>query len=297
MKYLETESQRKSLTITTILFVIMFLLFFYFKLASSDMQIAQLEGGGGGGQIEVNFGDSEFGSGDNYKSLDLGKPEQKSVPLVSTNEVKDLVTQESDEAPVIASVRKTEKPEKKEVIESPVVKEDPKPSKSTSDALANILNGSKSKGGDGNDKVGGNKGKLTGNPNAQGYNGGGGTGTGSGGGQGSGQGTGIGSGTGSGYGNGNGSGYGNYQLAGRNALSKPQPRYICNEQGIVVVQISVDKLGKVISAEPGIRGTTNLAKCLLDQAKVAAMNTKWQSDNDAPEKQVGKIIYNFKLTE
>jgi hypothetical protein len=64
-----------------------------------------------------------------------------------------------------------------------------------------------------------------------------------------------------------------------------------------VVQIAVDKSGQVISANPGIRGTTNSAKCLLDQAKQAAMNTKWQSDTDAPDKQVGKIIYNFKLTQ
>jgi hypothetical protein len=63
----------------------------------------------------------------------------------------------------------------------------------------------------------------------------------------------------------------------------------------VVVQVSVDQSGRVISANPGIRGTTNAAKCLLEQAKLAAMNTKWNSDSDAPEKQVGKIIYSFKL--
>ena len=64
-----------------------------------------------------------------------------------------------------------------------------------------------------------------------------------------------------------------------------------------MVQISVDKSGKVINANPGVRGTTNSAKCLLDQAKTAAMNTKWQSDATAAETQVGKIIYNFKLTQ
>ena len=77
----------------------------------------------------------------------------------------------------------------------------------------------------------------------------------------------------------------------------PQPDYLCQEQGTVVVQIAVDRNGKVISANPGVRGTTNTAKCLLDQAKIAAMNTKWQSDNTAPDKQTGKIIYNFKLTQ
>jgi hypothetical protein len=111
------------------------------------------------------------------------------------------------------------------------------------------------------------------------------------------KGIGTGSGYGSGSGNGVGNGNGNYQLGNRKALSKPQPNYVCDEQGIVVVQISVDQSGKVISANPGIRGTTNAAKCLLDQAKIAALSTRWQSDATAPEKQVGKIIYNFKLTD
>ncbi|MBA4318413.1 MAG: hypothetical protein C0412_08430 [Flavobacterium sp.] len=64
-----------------------------------------------------------------------------------------------------------------------------------------------------------------------------------------------------------------------------------------MVQISVNRNGTVISANPGIKGTTNTAKCLLDQAQIAAMNTKWQSDNTAPSTQIGKIIYNFKLTQ
>lgn len=93
-----------------------------------------------------------------------------------------------------------------------------------------------------------------------------------------------------------GSGTGNYQLGNRKAINKPKPKYICDEEGMVVVQISVDKNGRVISANPGIRGTTNNAKCLLDQAKIAAMNTNWTADGSAPEKQVGKIIFNFKLT-
>lgn len=33
----------------------------------------------------------------------------------------------------------------------------------------------------------------------------------------------------------------------------------------------------------------------LNQAKIAAMNTKWQADSNAHEKQVGKIIYTFSL--
>jgi hypothetical protein len=63
----------------------------------------------------------------------------------------------------------------------------------------------------------------------------------------------------------------------------------------VVVEISVSSSGNVIGVVTGVKGTTNTAKCLLDQAKIAALNTKFDAKSDAPEKQVGKIIYNFKL--
>ncbi|WP_207759840.1 energy transducer TonB family protein [Flavobacterium cyanobacteriorum] len=137
-------------------------------------------------------------------------------------------------------------------------------SKSTTDALNSILN---------DDDKAGDQGDPNGDRDANG------------------------DGKGGGKGNGSGTGVGNYQLAGRKVIAKPQPRYTCNEQGTVVVEISVDQNGRVISATPGVRGTTNSAKCLLDQAKQAALNTKFDSSDAAPEKQVGKIIYNFRLTE
>jgi outer membrane biosynthesis protein TonB len=298
MRILETEQEKKSFLITTLGFALLFLLFFYLKF-NNVKKANEFEGGGGGGEIAVNFGTSDVGSGDHFQS----KEEITSAPneIVETPITKeDLVITDNESAPAIAEIKKTEtKTPKKETIKEPVkevVKSTPKPSKSTSDALANLLNGANTEG-DGDDKTAGNKGKSNGDPNAKGYNGGGGSGTGSGGGNGSGQGLGTGSGYGNGNGGGRGNGNGNYQLGNRKALNKPQPNYLCNEEGIVVVQISVDKSGQVISANPGIRGTTNAAKCLLDQAKQAAMNTKWQSDSDAPEKQVGKIIYNFKLTQ
>ncbi len=288
MKILETEHEKKSFVLTTVLFILLFLLLLFLKLAIDPIP-EKLEGGGGGGEIAINFGNSEVGSGKNYRSKDVSVPTAKAIPVKTVSQVEKVLTQETAEAPVISQTKNTEK-----IIPKPIVKEVPKPSKSTSDALSSIMNGS-NKSGDGNDKSGGNKGKLNGDPNAKGYDGGGGSGTGNGGGNGSGNGLGNGSGYGSGTGNGTGNG--NYQLGNRKALSKPQPKYLCNEQGTVVVQIAVDRNGTVISANPGVKGTNNTAKCLLDQAKIAAMNTKWQSDNTAPDKQIGKIIYNFKLTQ
>ncbi|WP_306353100.1 energy transducer TonB [Flavobacterium sp. '19STA2R22 D10 B1'] len=294
MKYLETEQEKKSLTATTIFFVILFLIFFYLKF-NITTTVPELEGGGGGGELAINFGNSDLGSGKEFESIDIVQPTTKATKVADVQD-DDIVTQETEDAPVIAQVKKIIK---KEVEKKPIIKEEPKPkpSKSTTDALSSILNSSNAKSGDGDDNVAGNKGKANGDPNARGYNGGGGSGTGSGGGNGSGQGLGTGSGYGTGNGSGRGTGNGSYQLSGRKFLTKPQPQYTCNEEGTVVVQISVNKSGKVISAEPGIRGTTNAAKCLLDQAKIAAMNTVINASADAPDKQVGKIIYNFKLTD
>lgn len=292
----EAENRRKSLVATAVLFGLLFLVLVFFKITSL-VDIEVLDGGGGGGEVAVNFGDSDAGMGDNYASLEPVKsaPRQVQTPKAAPE---DIVVSENEDAPVIANIKKpVETPKKKpEEPVKPAEKPAPRPSKSTSDALANVLNSS-SQGGDGDDKVAGNKGKAYGDPNARGYNGGGGTGTGSGGGNGSGEGIGTGSGYGGGNGSGSGGGNGNYQLGNRKPLNKPVPNYLCDEEGTVVVQISVDRGGRVITANPGIRGTTNAAKCLLDQAKVAAMNTRWQADNDAPDKQVGKIIYNFKLTD
>lgn len=84
-------------------------------------------------------------------------------------------------------------------------------------------------------------------------------------------------------------------LNGRKIIKKPSPEYNCNEQGKVVVEITVDKNGNVINAIAGVNGTTNKSACLLNASKIAALETKWQPDNNAPDKQIGKIEYNFRL--
>jgi outer membrane biosynthesis protein TonB len=277
MKILETEHEKKSFAITVTLFILLFLFLLLIKLSVAILP-EELDGGGGGGEIAINFGNSEVGSGKNYQSKDLSAPIAKSVPVKTVTQVEKVLTQETAEAPVISQPKNTEKIN----TPKPIVKETPKPSKSTTDALSSILNGSNN-AGDGNDKSGGNKGKVTGDPNVKGYS----------------DGKGKGGEGGQGYDNGKGgqNGTGNYQLGNRKALIKPVPKYTCTEQGTVVVEIKVDKNGKVISANPGVKGTTNKVKCLLDQAKIAAIDTKWQPDPTAPDIQTGKIIYNFTLTQ
>ena len=295
MSLLQTEQERKSLLFTTISFVAFLLLFFWLKFANT-VNLSEFEGGGGGGDVAVNFGDSDVGSGENFESRETVRSAPKPTPPAPAAE-EEIIVSENDDAPVVRDIKKPTVTPKKEDVPKPITKPAPaKPSKATNDALNDLLSGS-DKSGDGTDKVGGNKGQASGSTGARGYDGGGGTGTGTGGGNGSGEGIGSGSGYGSGSGGGKGGGIGNYTLGNRKPLNRPQPNYICNEQGLVAVKITVDKAGNVISAVAGDRGTTNRAQCLAQQAEIAAKNTKWQADANAPDKQVGKIIYNFKLTE
>jgi hypothetical protein len=296
MSFNPSSVQKKSLAFSLFLYATMLLILFFIRFWP-PANLVELTGGGGGGGVSVNFGDSDLGSGSNYKSDVLEVESQvKKTPSVTTPEEVILTKENStDDAVVIPKKEKNDQkaPVSKTETKTEVIK--PKVSTTTNDALSSILKGT-NKGGDGNDKTAGNKGKSNGNLNASDYYGSGG----SGGGNGGGNGTGIGLGNGSGYGAGNGGGAGNgigggYSLGNRKAISKPAPKYTCNEEGKVVVEVSVDRNGRTVSAIAGIKGTTNTAKCLLEQAKLAAMNTKWDASNDAPEKQVGKIIYNFSL--
>lgn len=295
-----SSDQKKSLLFTTAIYAAIILLLFFIRFwppYNPENNVALADGGGGGGGVTVNFGDSDLGSGANYKSEVLEvKNNVKQAPAKATPEEEAIISQENTTADNDVVIPTKEKPKKPVPVEKPITKpvpEKPKVSNSTNDALSSILKGS-NKGGDGDDKVAGNKGKSNGDLNSKGYYGSGGSGGGTGGGNGTGNGIGTGSGYGAGSGGGSGGGSG-YSLNGRKALSKPAPKYTCNEEGTVVVEVTVDQNGKTISATAGIKGTTNKANCLLEQAKIAALNTKWSADDNAAPKQIGKIIYNFNL--
>lgn len=272
MSLLDTEHKRKSMTITVIVHVIILILLFYVGMKYMDPPLEQ--------GIAVNFGTTDTGSGNIQPTEKIQSAPQKTTaqPVSQPkSEIKEeVVTQDNEDAPVI----KKEKPKKEQtetqVKEQPkkeVKKPDPKPDKATTDALSSILNGPKSdgtaKGGEGNDANPGDKGSPYGDPNASAY-----------------------------YGTGKGlDGDGNYLLGGRKALNKEKFVQDCNEAGTVVVSIEVDRSGRVISATPGVRGTTNNSRCLLEPAKRAALATKFNSDDKAPAKQIGKIIYRFSLSQ
>ncbi len=98
-----------------------------------------------------------------------------------------------------------------------------------------------------------------------------------------------------------GSGSGNkgsgpsYALAGRSATSLPKPQYPGNEEGVVVVQVTVDRNGNVTKATAGVRGSNTMNNSLLAAAQKAALKAKFNLDNSAPAYQTGTITYRFVL--
>jgi colicin import membrane protein len=86
-----------------------------------------------------------------------------------------------------------------------------------------------------------------------------------------------------------------YELKGRNNQKLPEPKYDYQDEGRVVVEVSVDRSGKVIQAVPGVKGSTTLNEYLLKVARDAAMEASFDAKPDAPLFQKGTITYNFFL--
>ncbi len=264
MKYLQTEEEKKSFIFTTIIFVVLFILFSLLGLTS--IKTTPQHG------IAINFGTSDTGMGD-IQPLEAvqAAPTPPTPQPVATNE--EILTQETEETVAVQPIKKTTTPKPSPVEEkktTPKVVETPKPSKSTSDALSSLLNGTKTdghaKGEHGNDNTPGDKGSLNGNHYANSY-----------------------------YGSGTGKGSG-WGLNGRTISARGKEVQNCNESGTVVVQITVNRNGNVIAAKQ-TKGTTNTNPCLIEPALATARKYKWEPDSNAPETQIGFITVNFRLGE
>lgn len=86
-----------------------------------------------------------------------------------------------------------------------------------------------------------------------------------------------------------------YDLQGRGFQALPPPKYDYQGEGRVVVEVSVDRSGKVVQATPGTKGSTTLDEYLLKVAKEAALGARFEVKQDAPSIQKGTITYNFIL--
>ncbi len=281
MKYLNTKHERNSAKITSLLMLILVLLFFVMGPPYLD---PPTEYG-----VAVNFGTTDFGSGNvqpkkpiKSEPKEINRPTQEtpkeSIPEESiVDKVEDVATQESEESIRIRKQKEAEKRAKAEAerverekreAEEKKRKEQEEKKKKLDELMGGIGNSDgEASGSEGNDNQTGDKGQPDGDPYANSYYGDPGTGSG-------------------------GVGYG---LKGRGAPTRKIYKQDCNESGLVVVRIEVDRSGNVIKAEPGVRGTTNNASCLIEPAKKIALSHKWRADSKAPARQIGFVSVNFKL--
>jgi len=241
---------------------ILFLIVFFVILKTPIPPYPEVGGGSG---LEVNFGNSDKGFGDNLSEQLISVETQE---LASTND-ENYITQDKEETTTLNSSdnKKVKSTTSVIKINDPVVDQS-KLYKKKSNANQGIAGGK------------GNQGKENGDVNSTNYTGNGG----SGGGPGSGNGTGV--------GNGNGSGT-SVDLKDRKTIYLPKPVYDSDEQGKVVVAITVDKTGKVTKAIAGAKGTTVTDKTLWKQSEQAAYKAKFNSKSTAAIEQKGTISYIF----
>jgi outer membrane biosynthesis protein TonB len=86
-----------------------------------------------------------------------------------------------------------------------------------------------------------------------------------------------------------------YDLQGRGFQLLPSPKYDYQGEGKVVVEVSVDRSGKVTQANPGGKGSTTLDEYLLAVAKETALKAVFEPKPNAPLVQKGTITYSFIL--
>ncbi len=301
-----TDSQKTGL-LTTVLFHTVILLLLLYLGFTTPFPPPEEEG------FLIDFGTTETGLG--LEEPSAAKPEivtapekvvpvakpvtpPLSIPKVGNKGEEDLLTQDYEKTVEIAALaRKKLQDEKNEKLEEQRLK-DQLEKKQRAEALeiqrreaeenrireeqakkigainsraknafggGNTDNGSQSTG-QGKSYEGGNQGSADGTPGANQY--------------------GLGGGAGKGI---------SYSLAGRSARSLPKPSFPGNEAGIVVVEVTVDKYGKVTKALPGIKGSNTVNADLLEAAKKAALAANFNSDENAPAFQKGTITYHFIL--
>ena len=86
-----------------------------------------------------------------------------------------------------------------------------------------------------------------------------------------------------------------HSFKGRGVSHLHRPVYSQQKEGIVVVRIKVDHSGKVLSAEPGMTGSTTTDGMLFAAAKAAALKTRFAPTGTHGGLQQGTITYHFIL--
>lgn len=268
--------------------------------------------------VVVNFGYDDVGSGieQETEQASTSPPEEsdeltkedevveevipedtQEEPIVQEIEEEEILTQDTEEAPSLENPKETEeiqdiadeeiekpkvepevKEEEPEIEEEKEIKQETEnipevteEEKAEKEPVVNpnaLYKGSQNKEGtsqsEGETEESGNQGSPLGDPTSDNYEGKGGEGKGF-----------------------------SVDLGGRGYRSVPKPTYDSDEQGKIVVQIWVDRTGRVTKALAGAKGSTIADAELKSRAEAAALRAQFNPDPNAPEIQMGKITYNF----
>lgn len=85
-----------------------------------------------------------------------------------------------------------------------------------------------------------------------------------------------------------------YEMEGRKMISFPKIGLGTKDEGVVVVEVTIDKYGNVLSADPGAPGSkTTDDKYLYVKAQAACQQAKFDNDPTAPLSTTGKVFVTF----
>jgi TonB family protein len=258
MEFIQDKNSRKGLIGTVLFHLLLLLLFLFVGMAYPDPPPPE-EG------ITINFGTSDEGMGEEQPenpsetSENIEQENTETTTAASNVAEEQVITQNTTETINVNASENTTQ-------ESETVVEEESTSQNLSEALNAFNNNSSStNANEGETGNPGDQGSLDGDPNSPNHNGGP-----------------VGKGV-------------TYSLAGRSLMSTPKIDDNSQEQGKVVVDIVVDKTGKVIKATPGGRGSTTTSPLLYKKALEAALKTKFNAKPDLVGDQKGQMTFVFIL--
>ncbi|WP_069658242.1 energy transducer TonB [Arcticibacter eurypsychrophilus] len=272
MQYQEDNNYPKAFMIAGAFMIAMLVLCYIIRFGMNPPQ----EIGTGG--IVVNYGTAEVGMGDDFMSIEepsvdpnanntppdkvIENSEPQPTAPSSENSDKAVVTQESEDAPVVKTSTK------KSTSTTPSTTTQAKESKPVVNQNA-LYKGKKSTGSGGGDGTGttpGNQGDVDGDPLAANYGSG-------------------------------GSGFGNVKLtlANRRFVNLPKINDQGQLSGRIYVEIRVGKSGEVIFARAGVKGTTLSDQGLWRKCEQAVLGANLNRLESAPDVQIGVVVFNFKV--
>jgi outer membrane biosynthesis protein TonB len=265
MEDTEKKDKRKGLIASFVFHTVMLVLFAIFGMSYTT---PPPEDG-----MLINFGYSDSGSGDveeepvqNSEEQEVQEAAAAPQPSEEVKSYEEVVSQEVEES--VKVEKKEKKPEPaKEVKEPQPTQEELRQAEQKKKLEERFAMAKAAKNANQGEKTGpGNQGNPDGVPNAP-----------------------------QGKVPGKGSSGISFDLGGRRMMTTPKIKDNSQDEGRVVVTITVDRYGKVINAVPGARGSTTASTHLYRLAKEAAFNTNFDADPNASVQQMGSMTFIFEV--